>query len=76
MKTENFDLRVVSEDAIHTDSYIRDIVSQLEEIEGVESAALRRESERDISEIERIISQIGDDDLEQLQAAIEQYTEG
>lgn len=78
MDETRYEVTVTADEETPVRQYLAEILAQLEGVSGIEDVSVDRfdQEERDISEVYRIISDLSDHELEQLEDAINSYTEG
>lgn len=77
MTEKRFEVVVTSHEDAPVSEYLREILSQLESVSGVVAVDVERTdaTNRDISEVYRILGDLSDDELEKLEDAIDSATE-
>lgn len=77
MGTDEFTVRIDAEDDVDTYEYLWDVLAQLDGLEGVNTVMVERnnQEDRDISEVLRILRDLSDGEMNQLEDAIDTYTE-
>lgn len=72
-----YEVRVTAHEDAPVGEYLREFLSQLDSVSGVVDVGVERmdQEPRDISEVYRILGDLSDTELEQLEDAIDSYTE-